>query len=327
MYNVAGGSDLSRLAYLPDFYKNTKEKLSKNEETIRFYSDFYADSLKHNYDLLIIGDSFSDAVHTFSNKLAKKKSVLVVNGQFEKNPIQRLSSLINSGFFDTINVKEVLLESVERYVVERALSTNLGDSSKHNKLISKTIINKTSNNTISKPKHDFFSSQPLYFGFNTLKHLMCKDVEFNSTVQQYSLTKDLFSYYKSKTILVLKEDMQKLYCNNDSKKIIYLNHVLNILNKKLKNKMVGFHVMICPDKYDLYFDYFVNYKNYERPLLFQKLDGFKQNYHFIPVLSILRNQLDKNVKDLYLYDDTHWSSKSVNLVTHYIESLDSSIFE
>lgn len=326
MYNVAGGSDLSRLAYLPDFYKNTKEKLSRNDETIRFYSDFYTDSLKHNYDLLIIGDSFSDAVHTFSNKLAKKKSVLVVKGQNEKNPIQRLSSLINSGFFDTINVKEVLLESVERYVVERALSTNLCDSSMQNNVIDKTLITNTSNANISKPKHDFFSSQPLYFGFNTLRHLLCKDVEFNSTVQQYSLTKKLFSYYKSKSILVLKEDIQKLYYNNDSKKIYYLNNVLNLISKKLKNKNVGFNVMICPDKYDLYYDFFVNNNNYKRPHFFQKLYACKQEYNFIPVFSILRNQLDKNVQDLYLYDDTHWSTKSVCLITKYLERYDTSNF-
>ena len=44
-YNITG-SDLIRMGYLPDFYTNTKRLLEKENETIKFYDDFYFDNIK-----------------------------------------------------------------------------------------------------------------------------------------------------------------------------------------------------------------------------------------------------------------------------------------
>ena len=321
MYEVRG-SDLLRLGYVPDFYARTKKTLLKNVETVKYYDDFYEDILKKEYDLLIIGDSFSDGVHTFSNKLAETNSVLIISGKHEDNPFQILVSLINSSFFDKIKVKNILLESVERLAVERAICLNFTESLKPIKINnivkpSAQVFNKPI--TSNKPSHRFFSTQPLLFGYNTLKYLLLEDVEFNSTVHKYTLTKSLFTHYKSNTILVLKQDEQKLFYNNEFKRVQRFNNVLNILDKKMEKKGVEFHVMVCPDKYDLYFDFFSNSSKYTRPLFFKHLAKLNHSYHLVPIYQILKKRLNSNIKDLYLYDDTHWSSKSVDLVSRYLE--------
>ena len=322
MYEVRG-SDLLRLGYVPDFYAKTKKTLLKNVETIKYYDDFNYDTLKKEYDLLIIGDSFSEGLHTFSNQLAKTNSVLLIPRQFEENPIQRLVSLINSGFFDSIKVNNLILESVERLAVERAIYLSLSDSVKHlniNNIVKPSEPELKKISTTSKPSHRFFSTQPLLFGYNTLKYLFLRDVEFNSTVQKYTLTKNLFTHYKSNTVLVLKQDVQKLFYNNEPKRVQRFNNIMNLLNEKLSKKDIDFFVMVCPDKYDLYFDYFSNSSQYTRPLFFKHLARLNHSYHFVPIYQILKKRLDQNVKDLYLYDDTHWSSKSVDIVSRYLET-------
>jgi len=321
MYEVRG-SDLLRLGYVPDFYAKTKKSLLKNVETVKYYDDFYDDTLKKEYDLLIIGDSFSEGVHTFSNNLAKNNSVLIIHRKGEENPFQILVSLINSRFFDKLKVKNIILESVERLAVERAIYLNFTESLKpvkNNNIVkpSAQVFNKPISS--NKPSLRFFSTQPLLFGYNTLKYFLLEDVEFNSTVNKYTLNKKLFTHFKPNTILVLKQDEQKLFYNNEFKRVQRFNNVLNILNKKLSKKDIKFHVMVCPDKYDLYFDYFSNSSQYTRPMFFRYLAKLNQTYHFVPIHQILKKRLDQNVKDLYLYDDTHWSSKSVDIVSRYLE--------
>ncbi len=94
--------------------------------------------------------------------------------------------------------------------------------------------------------------------------------------------------------------------NNDVESVFNLNKELNDLSNKLKEKGVKLIVLPSPDKYDFYYDNIVDYKEYPKPLFFDHLDKMPKDYLYVNSKQILRDEM-KNKKDIYFYDDTHWS--------------------
>ena len=308
MYDV-NGNDLIRLGYIPDFYLNTKRKLFESNELKKYYDDFYHDKLKDEYDILVFGDSFSEGNASFTNKIAKHKKVLQIDASEVYNPIQRLVCLINSDFFEKIKVKNIILESVERSVIERSIELNF------KKNFFKCNFNVKISNT--KPIHRFFSSQSLLFGYNSLKFLLKSNAKFNESVLMFGLNRTFFTHLKSRTLLTLADDVNFLKLNNSKSNSLKLNNQLNFIHEKLLERNSRLFFLVCPDKYDLYYDY-INHRNLVKPVFFDHLISCNKKYYFINSKRILSKELKKGNKDLYFYDDTHWSSKSVKIISDSI---------
>ena len=309
-YDV-NGNDLIRLGYIPDFYKKTKNELYALNEKKQFFDNFYTDNIKANYDILVLGDSFSEEKHSFTNKLAKNKKVLLIDGRQENNPFQRLIYLINSDFFQKVKVKNIILESVERSVIDRS------NQIKFTKKI--TITNKLKKITgnSKKPEHTFFSNQALLFSYNTIKYLLLNNSFFNKNVYMLPMSKKLFSDFKKKNLLIVHEDISNLNLNNNKKFANNLNYNLNKINSLLERKKIKLYFMICPDKYDMYYEYLIT-KNLIKPKLIERINKFNKKYIFIDTKKFLKFELKKNTQDLYFYDDTHWSPKAVMIVSDSI---------
>jgi len=313
-YDV-NGNDLTRMAYLPDLYKAAKKDIYSKNIKSKFFDDFYTDNLKNEYDFLILGDSFSEGNHSFSNQIAKNGySVLVLNSLNNQNPFERLSILINLDFFKKIKIKNVIVESVERYAVERVLSTDTNKKDltllKKSKLI-KSVI----------PNHNFFSNQSLLFGYNSFKYLLFDNVVFNDVVTKTQLSQKMFSHFFGSSLLYLNEDEKRSYFNNNLKRINKFHHKIESFQFKLKLYDINLLILVPPDKYDLYFDYIKNKKNINKPIFFDFMNKIEKKYHFINTKGLLQDKISCGILDLYLYDDTHWTYKSVNTVSNNIISL------
>jgi hypothetical protein len=69
------------------------------------------------------------------------------------------------------------------------------------------------------------------------------------------------------------------------------------------------------DKYDLYYDYIIHKEKYPANPLFEKLQKEPKEYIFINTKQLFREQLQKNTKDLYFADDTHWNHKASEVIS------------
>ncbi|WP_278020214.1 hypothetical protein [Flavobacterium ginsengisoli] len=78
--------------------------------------------------------------------------------------------------------------------------------------------------------------------------------------------------------------------------------------------------MPAPDKYDLYYDYILDKTNFPKPLFFQYLGFLKKDYIYIDSKRKLLDQLEVK-KDMYFYDDTHWSPVASKIIANEIDKV------
>ncbi len=254
---------------------------------------------KKTFDILTIGDSFSQQKgYGYQNYLAKDFELL----HFDEscNSMQILHNLIKGDVFDTLNIKYVLIQSVKRFIVQR--SENIDTSTALTLIDFKDNFIPQKRQNYSSPK--FFSSKiikfPMTYFFNFID-----DNAFYSSVYQVKTTRQLFST-GDKELLFYDQELSRLKKNNKKEQVEGLNKELNILSKKLENKGIKLIVLPSPDKYDIYYDYLNNKKKYPKPLFFEYLSACKKDYIYIDAKQILSEILDSK-KDVYFYDDTHWS--------------------
>jgi len=116
--------DLARLGYIYNNPSPSSEVAAQQKPLEKKYIRISETDLDQNIkaDILTIGDSFSEQrLVGYQNMLANKGFSVVHVDRFlsEENPVQVLIELINSDFFDRIKTKYVVLETVERFAVER----------------------------------------------------------------------------------------------------------------------------------------------------------------------------------------------------------------
>lgn len=78
--------------------------------------------------------------------------------------------------------------------------------------------------------------------------------------------------------------------------------------------------MPSPDKYDLYYDYITDKHNFTKPVFFDNFEKLNKEYIYINSKEILTKELDRK-KDIYYFDDTHWSPIAAQLMAQEIKKV------
>ena len=58
----------------------------------------------------------------------------------------------------------------------------------------------------------------------------------------------------------------------------------------------------------------------KKPLFFAYYDSLMKEYHYVPSMKVLSNELQRR-KDIYYYDDTHWSPIGAEIIAKEIEKI------
>lgn len=308
IWNIYDG-DLIRLGYL---YSNkySKNEISKLFHTNKNYTNFSELNLKMKYkfDILTIGDSFSDQDSLgYQNYIDHKQySVLNMDRNLYSDPIQRLIQLTNGNFFDNINVNYILLESVERSIVTNCNNINFNDVQTYDSINNIVPIPTPQN----KPK--FFSDATIKIPVINLEYLFTEN-PYGSMIYKFSSNRnDLFTG-KPTSLLFYDGDISVINKKNDSLNIVQCNKTINILSDKLRTKGITLILLIAPDKYDMYYKYIKHKKKYAKPLFFKYLQHQKKDYIYLDSYSIISNLIKKH-KDIYYYSDTHWTPITANII-------------
>lgn len=312
-YSETEGPDLLRLGYIPNIYKRYREVFSINENENVINLD---KAKKKKYKILTIGDSFSEGTNGYNFFLACDYSVLHINRYISKNQIQTLIGLCNGDFFEQYKIEYIILQNVERHLIDNIESIDINRKIMIHELDSLKSFHKIEKKTY---KYDFFSRTTIEFPLYYLpKYFFFKNYLSNNQVYNYDLNKNtLFSNYSNK-LLFYAIDLERVHKNNNDKNCARLNTLINTISKKLNKKSIKLIFLISPDKYDLYYDFVVDKKELPKPVFFDNFKPLKKEYIFIESKAILYNYVKKQ-KDLYYYDDTHWSPVASKIIANNIK--------
>jgi hypothetical protein len=309
---VQNEGDLIRLGYL---YNNPspKSNLSKQFNLNKQYTLVSEIKLntKPKFDVLTIGDSFSEQESLgYQNFLAKEDfSVLHMDRFLAGDPIQKIIELINGDFFDSIQTDYVILQSVERSFVQRCQEIDYTKS-----IYIDSIKNKINKCVKKTPKRNlnYFNNSIIKIPLTNIQyHFSYKPV--NSKTYKVTTNKDNLFTNNPNNILFYEGDINSMTFKNDSLKIANSNNTLNKINNLLFKKNIKLIVLISPDKYDLYYPYIKEKASFKKPLFFKYYNNLSKEYSSIDSFEILANFIATN-KDVYYYDDTHWSPIGASVI-------------
>jgi hypothetical protein len=301
--------DLIRVGYIMDWHNYTPGKIFNEayNQPIHFTKISEINlKTKHHYKVLTIGDSFSEQdSYGYKNYLSKNDSIslLYYDRFLHENPIETLFGVVNGNLLDSIQIDYIILQSIERILVKRAIQTDTS------KVILIDSLNKFF--TIEKLKSKklihadkLFSNVMLKFALNNAAYLI-NDHAYKSETYKVKTTKQLFSVNKNE-LLFYFEDLQYVGNNANDKSLNILNNELNILSEKLKKRGIKLIFLPSPDKFDIYYPYIENKEKYPAPVFFENFNKLKKDYLYVDTKRILSEAI-KVQKDIYYYDDTHWT--------------------
>ncbi len=320
--------DLARMGYISELAvtKKTENSLPKRHINAKYYDG-------SKVDMITIGDSFSNGggggknAH-YQDHIATISNLKILNlpnyQEKTRSYIETAYILLNSGFLEQSGVKYILIESVERKIVQRFL-TNVDSSFtdsieniyKFYKFTFEIPKVKKSSNKIDKTNVNYVPETPFinngnikFVLYNTLYNF--SDNAFISQVYRTKITKDLFSKGQ-KDLLFYKNDLSRIYMNTEEN-VKIVNKNLNDLAQALSKKGIKLIFIPAVNKYDLYSSFIEN-NPYPKDFFFDNLRKFDKKYIFIDTKKILLERLIAGDKDIYHVDDTHWSNKAAELVS------------
>lgn len=308
------------MGYIIDRKDYDSKNLFKAEFTNRINFTKVSDlnlSEKNKYTVLIIGDSFSEqSSFGYKNYLGVNTaiSVLYLDNKFYDNPISTLYGLLNGNLFDSLKIDYVILESIERTIAHRAANTDTNSQIQINQL----EIPQIQPATIGKKKIALFNNGLISFPLINLKYYF-DDNAFDGKVYKVKTTEKLFSVDRNE-LLFYDQDVNSLWMNSDIGYVETLNIHLNNLSHKLSKRGSKLLALPAPDKYDLYFDYLLPKGVYPKPLFFEHLRGLNKEYLFLDAKKILDQEISKT-KDLYYYDDTHWTPNASKIIATHLATI------
>jgi SGNH hydrolase-like domain, acetyltransferase AlgX len=292
---------------LPNQFKNYRAQFNftpnnKNLPQVNF-------SQPNAVAVLSFGDSFSGQGN-FAYPNILNNNLPTANFAQSTNPALLLVKIINSGWLKNIQAKYILLEQVERLFAENflAIDTNAILTSADIKLLTAT----QQNSNIHAAPDDFFSKSVFKIPFTVWQYYNQASFLANNRVYVQHLNNSNYFTCATNKLLFYKADVDAISINNDVQNLAKANTVLHYINNKLAQQKIKFTFFVAPNKLTFYYKSLNNTTGISQPQLFTLFNKLPKSYHYINTLQIL--QTSPNKKDVYLFDDTHWSPATHQLL-------------
>lgn len=301
--NATGG--IGRLSLIP-FGKDYDIIIQKGmlKDTL-FQNINSQDKLKRiSTDVLTIGDSFSQfpanlGTGGYQNYLSQK-GLDVVNCDWSMyvNPIQFTYNIMDQ-IIDSLNTRFIILECVERNFESTAINFSVGKEEYERP---QNTVNNTNNWSIARAR-DYIAYR---IGANV--------PNFKAT-----LDGDFFSSDDSNALYFYHDDIDlnpHIALHSELK----IKETFKTLNKKANEKGIILIWLIAVDKYDLYQNHIVNNK-WPHKTVNEDLVRILDNSPYLAISKhCLQPLIEKGEKDVFRFNDTHWSYKASKVVADDIYS-------
>ncbi|MGL6023148.1 MAG: alginate O-acetyltransferase AlgX-related protein [Cetobacterium sp.] len=313
-YNSEYTGDIGNLAKI-NFGKEYNQLFKSELENEKYYLEY--DSNINEYDIITIGDSFSQQKENgYQNHLSKLSNKKIMNLQRlpSKEPEQTAFILLNSGYFDKVKTKYLIIESVEREFLHRGIAININEYDNLKKIEQNYGNLEKLNEKIVK--QNFFNISNFKFLLNKILY-MINDRAFYTKIYKKDLKIPMFSL-REKELYFYSDDIKNLKYNTKDN-ISLTNKNLNILNKQLNEKGIKLVIMPAINKHTFYQNYITD-KKMKKSYFFEEYSKETKGYIFINTKDILTKHLSEE-KDVFYLNDTHWSYKAAKKVAENLNEI------
>lgn len=292
--------DLAILGNIPMklWYDRTTDKAL--QDTILYSDVKKAETLRSTKcDVLTCGDSFSLlGLYGYQNYLSHggfhvlnyaPKDVLL------SNPFQNAYNLMRLGYVDSTNVKVLIVESVER-----CLSSRVSGLDFENYMLNE---GEETDETRTPRGRQYLTEA------NNFLLLRCR----KNPVIKFSMSDSLFSGERGNDLYVYKDDLYEFSIHDSVRETIHAN--VGRLFAEAESKGVKLIMLVCPDKFDVYQDYVMNNPHPRKRINedFREIVGDRDDVFIAK--EILSPYVSAREKDLFYFDDTHWTCKSAKIIS------------
>ena len=277
-----------------------------------YYTGLEDDRLlrRDSCDVLVIGDSFShgggmgkksDYVNYLAHQSGRKVVVFTPQDPTLASPMQVAYDVLSLGCIDSTNVKNLVVEEVERYLVDR-----------HCGFV-------TTHTSIPRPEPTTQEDAPLDLNRNTGPLMRVKDFLFYhlfgaNPIYTLDLSKPVFGGAEPDKLYFYNEDVQlgfDVTAEQQRKVIDCYDKVIALA----KEKGVNLVLLVACDKYDLYQDLIIS-NPYPVKTLNEDLEQWMapELDRFVFAKRVLHPLVQQGVRDVFLFVVTHWSPSSSGII-------------
>lgn len=245
-----------------------------------------------------LGDSFSQQVELgYVNFLGANLGERIVNIR-PNNAFDMALSLLNCNFFSDNKIDHVIIECVERNIVDKIYDCDI-DNSAGVLALEREVARRNSKVSISTYYKQF--QNWILLGLN-LKP---------SPIRAVALSESLFSS-TDKMLHFYHRDLKTLSMTDRELKRAELK--LLAIKSRFDEEGISLTVMGIPDKYSIYQDWIVDPK-YGRKEILEQLSSIESiRGFFYNSKQITLPMVQDGVKDVYFQNDTHWSPVACEVV-------------
>lgn len=256
-------------------------------------------------DVLTIGDSFSQqGVFGYQNYLAHK-NIKIVNcfDNVTDNPLQIAYDLLDRDIINHKLTKILIVGIGERTIDGRIKSFNPSISPKKQQSIRVNELE------TAKSSNDWSVSRA--------RDYILYRIGIENPIYKVRLRQDLFTSDEPNVLYLYNKDIENGNCLK-SATATKITEVYKTLQDKARERGVKLYLMVAVDKYDLYQNYIVD-NQYPRKTINEDLERVMPN---TPELLLTKNYLvpllERGEKDIFMFNDTHWSYKASEVVANEI---------
>ena len=194
--------------------------------------------------------------------------------------------------------KIVIIESVERYFIERIYDLNY--SMTDLEMLSKNLIDTTGDSNSLQIKQRTILEET--------QEWMKREIGmigYKNPIKSVTLNKECFTCtHKENKLYFYQDDINQLPTSDS---LLYLASIkLDRLFAYADSVGIDLYVLIAADKYDIYQDYIVD-NPYPQQNVLERLNAIFPHPKIINSKDTLSNMVEQGVLDVYWCNDTHWS--------------------
>lgn len=276
-----------------------------------YYTGVEDDSLlrRDTCDVLVIGDSFShgggmgkkgDYVNYLAHQSGRKVVVFTPQDPTLTSPMQIAYDVLSLGCIDSTNVKNLVVEEVERYLVDRHC----------------TFVTTHTSIPRPDPSQETSSAAP---DQNTGPLMRVKDFLFYhlfgaNPIYTLTLSRPVFGGVEPDKLYFYNEDVQLGFGVTAEQQRQIIDCYEKVI-ARAREKGVNLVLLVACDKYDMYQDVVID-NPYPAKTLNEDIARWMapEADCFVFSKQVLHPLVEQGVRDVYLYNDTHWSPSSSSII-------------
>lgn len=276
--------------------------------------------------VLTIGDSFSQMGRIGYQNYLGQQGVSVVNMHLEphNSPLQEAYNIMDRGLIDSTKVKVLIVENVERdfelnVKSFRAFTTEVTES-----------VETESATAVAEPDGTRSAEAPeagssTKWSVERARNLILFKTGYQSPVYTATLQNDLFTCDEPRSLYFYHDDIdQGVSLNPTTEEKV--RQVWQTLCQKAKERGIHLVLMIAVDKYDAYQTLIVN-NPFPRKTVCEDIERIiGPNPQLLMSKRYLPPLIERGEKDVFMFNDSHWSYKASNLIaqqllSHYLSTM------